>query len=133
VPAAADSYTIASAGTQDMFTTLDGIINTLQGGASGDAQRAQYNSALNGSLQQLDQASEQLLTVRAQVGARLSMLDDADSTRQAQLSDLQVAAGELGGLDYAAAVSTMSQQTVALQAAQQSFASIAKLSLFNYL
>jgi flagellar hook-associated protein 3 FlgL len=133
VPAAGDSYTIASAGTRDVFSTLDGIINTLQAGASNDAARAQLNSSLNGSLQQLDQASQQLLTVRAQVGARLSTLDDADGTRQSELTNLQTSAGQLGGLDYAAAVSKMSQQTVALQAAQQSFATIAKLSLFNYL
>jgi flagellar hook-associated protein 3 FlgL len=133
VPAAGDSYTIASAGTRDAFSTLDGIVTTLQGGASNDAARAQLNSALNGSLQQLDQVSNQLLTVRAQVGARLSTLDDADGTRQSELTNLQTSAGQLGGLDYAAAVSKMSQQTVALQAAQQSFATIAKLSLFNYL
>lgn len=133
VPAAGDTYTIASAGTRDVFSTLDGIVTTLQAGASNDAARAQLNSALNGSLQQLDQASQQLLTVRSQVGARLSMLDDADGTRQSELVNLQTSAGQLGGLDYAAAVSRMSQQTVALQAAQQSFVTIAKLSLFNYL
>jgi len=71
VPATGDSFAIASAGTRDMFSTLDGIVSTLQIGAGSDALRAQLNSALNGSLQQLDQASEQLLTVRSQVGARL--------------------------------------------------------------
>ena len=133
VPVGGDTFTVASAGRQDMFTTLDGIVNALQRGGSGDALRAQLNSSLNGSLQQLDQASDQLLSVRSQVGARLSMLDDADSTRQTQLVELQASAGQLGGLDYASAVSKMSLQTVALQAAQQSFASTAKLSLFNYL
>ena len=133
VPAAGDTFTVASAGTQDMFSTLDGIVTALQKGAGSDATRAQLNSSLNGSLQQIDQAADQLLTVRSQVGARLSMLDDADGTRRAQLTDLEVAAGQLGDLDYAAAVSKMSQQTVALQAAQQTFASVAKLSLFNYL
>ena len=132
-PAAGDQFTVNSAGTQDVFTTLDGIIAALASGASGDAQRAQFNSALNGSLQQLDQANDQLLNVRSQVGARLSMLEDGDSARSAQLVTLEGAAGQLGGLDYAAAVSKMSQQYMGLQAAQQSFASIGKLSLFNYL
>jgi flagellar hook-associated protein 3 FlgL len=132
-PASGDQFTVTSAGTQDVFTTLDGIITALGAGASGNAQRAQFNSALNGSLQQLDQANNQLLTVRSQVGARLSTLADGDSTRQTQLTDLATAAGQLGDLDYAAAVSRMSQQYVGLQAAQQSFASIGKLSLFNYL
>jgi flagellar hook-associated protein 3 FlgL len=133
VPAAGDQFTVSSAGTQDVFTTLDGIVTALQSGASNDAQRAQFNSALNGSLQQLDQANDQLLNVRSQVGARLSTLDDGNSSRATQLTDLQTAAGQLGDLDYAAAVSKMSQQYVGLQAAQQTFASIGKLSLFNYL
>lgn len=132
-PAGGDSFTVVSAGTQDVFSTLDGIIAALGNGASNDALRAQFNSRLNGSLQQLDQASEQLLNVRSQLGARLSILSDADSSRQSQLTDLQTASGALGSLDYAAAVSKMSQQYVGLQAAQQSFASIGKLSLFNYL
>ena len=132
-PAAGDQFTVSSAGTQDAFTTLDNIITALQSGATGEAQRAQFNSALNGSLQQLDQANNQLLDIRSQGGARLSTLDGGDSSRQTQLTDLQSAAGQLGDLDYAAAVSKMSQQYVGLQAAQQSFASIGKLSLFNYL
>lgn len=132
-PASGDRFTVASAGTQDVFSTLDGIITALGSGASNDTLRAQFNSTLNGSLQQLDQASEQLLNVRSQLGARLSILSDTDSSRQSQLTDLQTASGALGSLDYAAAVSKMSQQYVGLQAAQQSFASIGKLSLFNYL
>ena len=132
-PAAGDQFTVSGAGTQDVFSTFDGIVSALQKGASTDAQRAQLNSALNGSLQQLDQANNQLLTVRSQVGARLSTLQDGDSSRATQLTDLQTATGQLGDLDYAAAVSKMSQQYVGLQAAQQSFASIGKLSLFNYL
>ena len=132
-PASGDTFAVASASTQDIFSTLDGIVSALNRGGTGDALRAQLSSSLNGSLQQLDQASEQLLTIRSEVGVRLSMLDDADSTRQSQLVDLQATSGQLAGLDYASAVSKMSQQTVALQAAQQSFASVAKLSLFNYL
>jgi flagellar hook-associated protein 3 FlgL len=132
-PQAGDTFTVASAGTQDVFSTFDGIVAALQSGASNDALRAQLNTSLNGSLQQLDQASEQLLTVRSQVGARLSTLGDGDAARQNQITDLQAAAGQLGDLDYASAVSRMSQQYLGLQAAQQSFASIGKLSLFNYL
>jgi flagellar hook-associated protein 3 FlgL len=61
------------------------------------------------------------------------MLDDADSARQNQTTDLATTVSGLQDLDYATAVSRMSQQYVGLQAAQQSYASISKLSLFNYL
>jgi flagellar hook-associated protein 3 FlgL len=39
----------------------------------------------------------------------------------------------LQDVDYAAAVTKLSSQELTLQAAQESYASIAKLSLFNYL
>jgi flagellar hook-associated protein 3 FlgL len=132
-PASGDQFAVRAAGTQDMFATLDGIITTLQAGASNDATRAQMSSALNASLQQVEQASDHLLAVRASVGARLSVLGDADTARQNQGADLATAASGLQDLDYATAVSKMSQQYMGLQAAQQSYASISKLSLFNYL
>ena len=42
-------------------------------------------------------------------------------------------AGDAAGLDYAKAISELSQGQLQLQASQQSFASVSKLSLFNYI
>jgi len=133
VPAAGDQFSVRTAGTQDVFTTLDGVVAALQSGASNDTTRAQLASALNGSLQQIDRASDHLLAVRASVGARLLVLSDGDGARQSQSTDLATAVSGLQDLDYASAISKMSQQMVGLQAAQQSYASTSKLSLFNYL
>jgi flagellar hook-associated protein 3 FlgL len=40
---------------------------------------------------------------------------------------------DLRDLDYASAITKMNQQLVGLQAAQQSYARISQLSLFDYL
>jgi flagellin-like hook-associated protein FlgL len=40
---------------------------------------------------------------------------------------------QLSNVDYTAAVTQLSTQELALQAAQESYASIARLSLFNYI
>jgi flagellar hook-associated protein 3 FlgL len=133
IPAAGDSYTVASAGTQDVFSTMDNAISALQLGVGNDAQRAQFNTKINAVLQQVDQAASQLSSVHSQLGARLSTLSDSDNTRQNSLTDLQSESSRLSDLDYASAASKMSQQLIGLQAAQQAFASISKLSLFNYL
>ena len=132
-PAAGDRFTVQPAGTEDMFSTLDAAIAVLRSGGSTDALRAQLATALGGTLQQLDQGHERLLTVRAGVGARLAMLDDVDNARANQGTDLATTVSGLQDLDYASAIARMNQQYVSLQAAQQSYASIAKLSLFNYL
>jgi flagellar hook-associated protein 3 FlgL len=132
-PAAGDTFTVAQAGTQDAFSTFDSTIAALKAGATNDATRAQFNTKMNGSLQQLDQMDAQFTQVHAQVGTRLAMLGDTDSTRANTVTDLQTASSQLSQLDYASAASKMSQQLLGLQAAQQSYASISKLSLFNYL
>ena len=61
------------------------------------------------------------------------MLDDVDGARANQSSALATAVSGLQDLDYASAIARMNQQYVSLQAAQQSYASIARLSLFDYL
>jgi flagellar hook-associated protein 3 FlgL len=132
-PATGDAFTVAPAATQDVFTTLDQLASALAGGASNDASRARLTTSLNASLQQIDQAMANFSTVRATVGARLSLLSDAETARQGRSADLTTAMSNLQDLDYASAVSRMNQQYVSLQAAQQSYASISKLSLFSFL
>jgi flagellar hook-associated protein 3 FlgL len=90
-------------------------------------------STLERSLQQVDQASDHLLGVRGQVGARLSSLDTADSAREDVNIDIASALSDLQDLDYAEALARMNQQVVGLQAAQLSYSQISQLSLFNYL
>ncbi len=133
VPAAGDTFSVHAAGTEDVFTTIDEAIAALRAGGGNDALRARLGTALGGALQQLDQAHERLLAVRASVGARLAMLDDVDAARASQSTDLATTISGLQDLDYASAIARMNQQYVSLQAAQQSYASIARLSLFNYL
>jgi flagellar hook-associated protein 3 FlgL len=132
-PAAGDTFTVAQAGTQDAFSTFDSAIAALKAGATNDATRAQFNTKMNASLQQLDQMDARFTQVHAQVGSRLAMLGDTDATRATTSTDLQTASSQLSDIDYAATVSKMSQQLLGLQAAQQSYGSISKLSLFNYL
>ncbi len=55
-----------------------------------------------------------------------------NSQGQNILSALNAGSG-VEDLDYAAAVSKLNQQTLALQAAQSSFAKVSQLNLFNYL
>ena len=132
-PAANDTLTIAPSGTQDVFSTISSAVTALQAPIANDAQRAQFTTTMNATLQQLDQVGNNVSQVHAQVGARLSMLDDTENARQNSLLDLKSASGNLSDLDYASAVASLSQQQLGLQAAQAAFATTSKLSLFNYL
>jgi flagellar hook-associated protein 3 FlgL len=132
-PATGDSFHIDQSRSEDVFQTLDRIIDIL-GQSSNDATaNAKLASTLERSLQQIDQASDHFLSVRGQVGARLSSLDTADSAREDLNIDLDVALSDLRDLDYAEALARMQQQLIGLQAAQMSYTQISQLSLFNYL
>lgn len=132
-PAVGDSFAVSKSGKEDIFSTLDKLIATLQRPASTAAGKAQMSTAIGGALQQLDQADTHIENVRAGVGARLSLLDDASSTRDATNVDLQSTLSNLQDLDYASALTKLQQQLVGLQAAQQSYSKISQLSLFSYL
>ena len=94
---------------------------------------AQRSTAFAGLLQQLDQGLDHLLTVRAEVGARLSALDSATSARENFELEVNASLAQVRDLDYAEAIGRMNTQMVALQAAQQSYTRVAQLTLFDYL
>lgn len=132
-PAAGDQFRAAAAGSEDMFSTLNRLTSLLESSTTTDAGHAQYTTAVEASLQQLTNGIDHLQSVRAETGARLSALDTAANQREDQKLQWKQALSSLQDVDYAQAVSTMNQQLLGLQAAQQSYAKISQLSLFNYL
>lgn len=133
MPAMNDTFTVARSRTEDIFTTMNELIATLEGPAETQAQRAQFNSRMAGALTQIDATQDHLSTVRAQIGSRLSGLEATQASREDQKVELQRMASELRDIDYAEALTRMNQQLVGLQAAQASYSRISQLSLFNYL
>jgi flagellar hook-associated protein 3 FlgL len=132
-PVATDTFTVETSGTTDLFATLDAAAAALLQPVSSDVDRAQYNMAIARSIAEIDGAQEHLLAVRASVGTRLNTLDTLDSSRaDTDLESERLLSG-LRDLDYAEAVSRMEREMVGLQAAQQSFARLSQLSLFDYL
>jgi len=132
-PAAGDSFTVAQSGRQSVFATLDNLVVSLNSANNSAAARAQLASSLNGSLQQIDQALNQVSTATTNVGSRISLISSVNSALITQSTTLKTQISNLGDLDYAAASSQYSQQYVALQAAEQSYADIGQLSLFKYI
>lgn len=131
--AAGDTFSIARSRNEDVFKTIDSLISTVNATLTTDANKALFQNQINQTLQQLDQAQSHLLNVRTSVGARLSMLENVESTRQDAADRIEVGLSNTRDSDYTEAVSRLSQQTLGLQAAQQSYAKIAQLSLFSYL
>jgi len=132
-PAAGDSFTIAPSGQQSMFATLTQLTQALSQPADTAASKAQLATSVASALTNIDQDVNHLSTVSASVGARLNMLTAQTSTNTATSTALTTQQSSLQDVDYASAVSTLNEQMVGLQAAEQSYAAIAQLSLFKYL
>ena len=129
-PAAGDSFTVATAGTSSVFSTVSGLITTLNNGTLSNAQIA---TRIGGSLQQIDNAITNLGSVSASVGARINSITSSQTAAQTEQTNLTGSISQLSDVDYAAAITQLNTEEVGLQAAQQSYASIARLSLFNFL
>ena len=67
------------------------------------------------------------------MGSRLNIVESQRSINEDFDFQLEVALSETRDLDYAEAISRFNAQLVSLQAAQQSYARVQDLSLFNYL
>jgi flagellar hook-associated protein 3 FlgL len=132
-PAAGDTFTVSPSGQQSVFDTLDNLVGALKNAGAGPAARAQLSSALGGSLQQIDQGLNQVSTVTTTVGSRLSLISSVSSTLSSNTTAVTTQISNLDSLDYAAAASQYSQEYLALQAAEQSYAQLGQLSLFKYL
>jgi flagellar hook-associated protein 3 FlgL len=128
-PATGDAFTVAPAGTASAFSTLAGLITTLTSTNSS----AQVTTQVGTALQQLGNAVNNLDNVQASVGARLNAVSAAKTSAQSEQTTLQSNVSQLSDTDYAAAATQLNTEEIALQAAEESYASIAKLSLFNYL
>ncbi len=129
-PAEGDTFTIAPAGTSSLFSTLSSLITTL---SSTTLNSGQLATQIGGAEQQLSNALDNFDNVQASVGARIDAITAAQSSAQTQQTTLQSSVSQLSDTDYAAATTQLSTEELALQAAEESYASIAKLSLFDYL
>ena len=81
----------------------------------------------------LDRAGDNILTMRTQVGSHLAELDRLQSVNSASEIEHQRRLSELEDLDYVAAASDLTRKQTMLQANQETFSRLAKLSLFNFL
>ena len=132
-PATGDSFAIEAAQDTDMFTVLDDLIATLTAGTGLPSDKAVFQQQIGASIADLDQSLDRVLSVRSEVGTRLSAIDNAANAREVESIDLEELLSDLRDVDYAEALSRLNQEYAGLQAAQQAYTKISQLSLFDYL
>lgn len=134
-PADGDTLTVSKAADADpdVFATLRTLISALQSPVEDASDQAALSNTLSTASRQLSNAQDNVLTVITSVGARLSQVEVLDTIGD----DLALSYTErLSGLvdaDYTESISRYVTLQVAMQASQQTFASVQQLSLFEYI
>lgn len=132
-PANGDTFLAAPAGYQSIFDTVADAIQLLDQGFTTDAERAQFQTALSGLNASVDQVLDHLSLKRAEFGSALAELDGYARLNDDRQVQYKTRLSAVEDLDLAEATSELSRRQVTFQAAIQSYSSISRLSLFNYL
>ncbi|RUO26392.1 flagellar hook-associated protein 3 [Aliidiomarina minuta] len=115
---------------QNIATVFNDMINVMNDETLSSEQLSQ---AIEFSISDLASAENSLGSVRAKTGSRLNSAENAKMTNV----DFEIANKEtrskIQDVDYAEAMTELTKQDTALQAAQATFTRITRLSLFDYL
>lgn len=133
LPEPGDSFSVEPSYAQDVFTSVKQIVDALKKSTDSDALQATFRNALSVGMNNLDQAITHMDEVRAGVGSRLNVIESETNINESLQVEAKSALSLIVDLDYASAVTELNKQTLALQAAQQSFVKIQGLSLFEFI
>ncbi|QEA39694.1 flagellar hook-associated protein 3 [Pistricoccus aurantiacus] len=119
---------------QNLFKTLETAIKALETPIEGKTNvQANFRNAVSTSMRELDNSLDNVLTVRASVGARLNELDVVDTVGSNRMLNYEQTLSDLVDLDYSKAISEYSMSQVGLQASQKAFMGLKNMSLFDML
>jgi len=131
VPANGDVFNVDPSKNQSVFKTMTDLIAALRGPSGSPQAGAALTNALNLANQNISNSLDNVLSVRASVGARLSEVDHLDSAGEDLNLQYSTQMSDLVDLDPVEAISRFTQQQTTLEAAQKSYKALAGLSLFN--
>ncbi len=130
-PAAGDRFTVEpSAPDLDTFAALDRAIAVLK---NPQANAGHISQAVNSGLRDIDAVMGRLQAARAEAGSALNRLDSIDNRNQDRALWAQSVQSDAEDLDMVQAVSDFQNKQTSYQAALQSYASVQRLSLFDYI
>ncbi len=132
-PLPGDSFFVQSTEKQGVLSTVEKLIYGLENFNPTPEGRAVFDTLIEDTLTNLDNAETSILETRSQIGARLNTVD---TTREQHL-DVELLTKEvladLQELDYAEAISNLTLQQFILESAYSTYSQVTSLSLFDRL
>lgn len=124
---------VFQSGGNDIFSTLSNLVTRLNTPITNAATQAAYNTGLSTAIGSLKGSVDNVLNVRADVGAKLNEIDNLDTAGSDRALQYSKSLSDLQDTDYASALSDLAKQQTIMEAAQKSFVQLTSLSLFKLL
>jgi len=126
-PRAGDRFTVRTSDKQGVLDTIADLANGLRSLPDND----EYQALIDDSLINIDNAMSNIMEVRTEIGARMNVMDSVRSLHD-QVTELSTdLKSDIEDTDFAKAVSDLAQMSSLIEASQQSFIRISRLTLFN--
>ena len=120
-------------GNQSVFKTLSDLIGILETPVATPADKTALANGLTTAQTNLANALDNVLRVHASVGIRMKELDTLNDGGDDLSIQYKQQLAELQDVDYAKAISSLTQQQSYLEATQMAFVKVQGLSLFDFL
>lgn len=114
----------------NVFKALDRAVAAL---SDPNANAGQVMQAVNTGIADLDQVMSKFTASRAQVGETLNRLDGVESRNSGRILAAQTSRSNAEDADMVQTISEFTNRQTSYQAALQSYATVQKMSLFNYI
>jgi flagellar hook-associated protein 3 FlgL len=132
-PAAGDSFAVQPGAKTSLFQIVQNFISALGMTQSSSGQNAQAQQALQNVLSDLGGAQTGILTAQAALGTSLSEIQSVATQTNSQTADANSSISDLQSANLPEVIANYSESLTALQAAEESFAKVQNLTLFQYL
>ncbi len=132
-PAAGDTFSLTASPRQSMFGMVNDLIQQFRQPTNNPVQRARFDDQVVHTLTDLEQTMEHLGSIRSSIGVRMKSIEGQQQANEDYSLDLNKVKVGLEDVDIVEATALLSRESTALQVAQQAFAKLQSISLFNYI
>jgi flagellar hook-associated protein 3 FlgL len=132
-PSSGDRFSVDPSQKKSVFSSIEQLINALEQPVVTTADRTTMTNTVGTVIASLDLAADHVMDKRAQVGAALLELQSLNDSGEQLALNATAQLSNLADLDYADAISKLSQEQMKVDAARQAFVKTQGLSLFDLL
>lgn len=128
-----DAFHVRTTDKQGLLTTLSRLSQAMRNVEDNPESKAALGEMVAKTLENLDNALTNVISVQGEVGARMNTLESARELNADAKLHTDKVLSDVQSLDYAEASTRLAMESFILSAAQQSFIKVSGLSLFNYM